>query len=163
MARPYIFNRDKWLKYFWGNHIINNNGCWEWQGPLTAGYGRTYYSPTRRGEYCHRLAYAISKNVDIPNDKEIMHICDNPKCYNPKHLKLGSHRDNILDCISKGRFHANDIHVQRTHCKQGHPLTLGNIFTYNVNGHMTRTCIICSHISQAAYRAKRRLLKKALL
>lgn len=33
----------------------------------------------------------------------VMHTCDNPRCINPNHLKLGTGIDNILDRQAKGR------------------------------------------------------------
>lgn len=32
------------------------------------------------------------------------HRCDNPKCFNPSHLFLGTPRDNAQDCLKKGRW-----------------------------------------------------------
>lgn len=32
-----------------------------------------------------------------------MHVCDNRRCVNPNHLKVGTQRDNVMDCIGKGR------------------------------------------------------------
>ena len=71
--------------------------CLEWQGCRQPnGYGA---SGTRAA---HRVAYELHKGP-IPPGMLIMHSCDNPPCVNPDHLSVGTARDNVLDCINKGR------------------------------------------------------------
>ena len=42
-------------------------------------------------------------NGDIPKNMCVLHSCDNRKCVNPKHLFLGTRKDNAEDKVSKGR------------------------------------------------------------
>ena len=39
----------------------------------------------------------------IPEGLVIMHICDNPKCVEITHLRIGTHADNVADKCAKGR------------------------------------------------------------
>lgn len=79
---------------------ITSSGCWEWQGSRTPeGYGRK----VAFGRICttHRLA-ALFSGQRVAG-KLVCHRCDNPPCINPAHLFVGTQRDNITDCVSKGR------------------------------------------------------------
>jgi hypothetical protein len=50
----------------------------------------------------NRLA-CIETYGSIPDGLFVLHICDNRKCCNPKHLYLGTHQDNIKDMVDRGR------------------------------------------------------------
>jgi len=96
-----------WLERFWANVDRNGpNGCWEWIGRQDRGNGYGVFSLNKLLRYAHRLSYEIA-NGEIPmvdgKTMFICHHCDNRKCVNPDHLFLGTHTDNMKDCISKGR------------------------------------------------------------
>jgi hypothetical protein len=82
-------------------YIINND-CWECISHKDKGNG--YIEIGRNGrKYLHRYVYEIYYG-EIPKNMVIMHKCDNRKCINPSHLKLGTHQDNMNDKINKGRY-----------------------------------------------------------
>ena len=56
------------------------------------GRGKGGYS---RG-FAHRIAWIVV-NGPVPDGLYILHGCDNPACFNPKHLFLGTQADNIRD------------------------------------------------------------------
>lgn len=86
------------------NRTIRNN-CWEWQGKINeSGYG--CFQENIEGKRYYLIAHRISYEEfigDIPKNKCVCHSCDNPKCCNPEHLWIGTHKENIHDCINKGR------------------------------------------------------------
>ncbi len=94
------------IRAFWSNVAkLGEDDCWVWtagfhNGP--GGYGTMYY----RGKKikAHRLSFLLAHG-ELPPDKMVCHHCDNPPCVNPKHLFLGTAKDNAQDCARKGRLH----------------------------------------------------------
>jgi hypothetical protein len=79
-----------------------NSGCWLWMGAAKAkGYGNIWNGAKHEG--AHRVSFRIHCH-DIPPNMVVCHKCDNPACINPDHLWLGTTRENMHDCISKGRM-----------------------------------------------------------
>ena len=74
---------------------IEFNGCKDGDG-----YGRV--SIKGRHKKAHRVVWEKTRGP-IPKGYYICHKCDNPPCCNIEHLFLGTQKDNIHDCISKGR------------------------------------------------------------
>lgn len=80
-------------------------GCWEWTGEVKAnGYGRIRRKVNHRDVHIpvHRAMWE-ALNGAILGGLFVCHHCDNPRCCNPKHLFLGTHSDNMADCVAKGR------------------------------------------------------------
>lgn len=47
----------------------------------------------------HRRAYCQANGVTLDQiaGQLVLHSCDNPRCVNPEHLRLGTHQDNMDD------------------------------------------------------------------
>ena len=89
------------LKKRFYNKYQENGGCWIWTGSLNVwGYG--VIRVNRKNMLAHRISWIIHEG-DIPEDLLICHTCDNPACVNPKHLWLGSNKDNMTDMYLKNR------------------------------------------------------------
>jgi hypothetical protein len=76
--------------------------CWIWNGPRHVnGYGRI----SIRGQrwYAHRLSWTLHHREDIPRGQVIRHMCNDPQCVNPHHLKLGTQQQNVMDMHLAGR------------------------------------------------------------
>ncbi len=80
------------------------NGCWEWVKALgNKGYARV---GIHKGCFlAHRVAYHLSVE-SVPVHLVVLHECDNPKCINPKHLRLGTQSENLQDAVAKGRWNS---------------------------------------------------------
>ena len=86
------------------------NGCWLWTACIVSG-GYGIFRFEDRGQAAHRIAWKLLIGP-IPNGLQICHNCpggDNPACVNPDHLFLGTQKDNIQDCIAKGRWNPPKI------------------------------------------------------
>ena len=85
----------------------NDGSCWRWRGNKNqAGYGQFRVGRHGRVWSAHRVSWML-KNGDIPPKMLVLHRCDNPGCCNPDHLFLGTAKDNMQDCLNKGRRATN--------------------------------------------------------
>lgn len=97
---------------FWDRVDRNGpGGCWSWLGTNNGKEGRGQVHLGYRGDYRLRrriktYAYIVAwklTNGEIEEGLCVCHKCDNPNCVNPKHLFLGTKKDNIMDMHKKGR------------------------------------------------------------
>lgn len=84
---------------FW-DRVEKTKSCWNFKGASIRGYRQLHVNG--RATYAHRYSYEIH-NGPIPEGHEVMHICDNPGCVNPSHLRIGTERQNMEDMCLKGR------------------------------------------------------------
>lgn len=83
------------------SYMDKSGDCWIWTDRVNAwGYG--FYTEDGKTKFSHREMYKRYIG-QIAEGLVVMHKCDNPSCCNPKHLEIGSHRDNQLDKVKKGR------------------------------------------------------------
>jgi hypothetical protein len=88
---------------FWPNVITGpRDTCWHWRKSVgSSDYG--VLSWRGRAIPAHRVSLALALGRDIPDGAFVCHHCDNPRCFNPHHLFLGTHKDNMQDKARKGR------------------------------------------------------------
>ena len=77
------------------------NGCWIWKGCKAGNYGKITWR--QKTISAHRACYLVFKG-EVEEGKLICHTCDNPLCINPDHLWTGSHKENAIDALKKGRL-----------------------------------------------------------
>jgi hypothetical protein len=87
------------------HRTITTHGCWEWTGVVNhRGYGLIGFHKIGRTVAVHRMAAHIWLGMeDLRAKVYVCHKCDNPRCFNPEHLFIGTPSDNVRDAIAKGR------------------------------------------------------------
>ena len=96
-------SRHKKIEYF-----VDNNNCWICTSHCKDKDG--YPKIGLKYKSMRMPRYIYSKLVgEIPEGFVIRHKCDNPQCINPEHLEVGTHYDNIMDKVKRGRMSENSI------------------------------------------------------
>src|SRR5438445_13219680 len=124
------------------------NGCGQWLGAKgPRGYGYFVLGGRQPDErLAHRVAYRLFVG-DIPRDREIDHLCKNPSCVNPNHLRIVDHVTNMQ----------NGYFANKTHCPQGHPYDLLNTgWRENDHPNGQRTCRACNAAGSRRWRAQKK-------
>lgn len=89
---------------------VKGNGCIEFRDKnhnSTTGYLHVYF--LGRNELAHRAVWRFNYG-DIPKGLVIRHNCDNRRCININHLSIGTQKQNIDDCVRRGRMPSGAAH-----------------------------------------------------
>lgn len=83
---------------FWQKvEVGGDDDCWIWRGnlqPNSYPYGRITFNAEPL--LAHRVSYELNIGK-IPDGYVIDHICHNPKCVNPKHLRACTRSQNTIN------------------------------------------------------------------
>lgn len=124
---------------------ITTTGCWEFFGLRNRqGYGQIRADGRNWG--VHRLMYTLT-NGPIPDGLFVLHSCDNPPCFNPDHLRVGTTQQNTFDSVLRGRHglsgptkpYSSRGSASPWMCVHGHPMTGDNVYV-SPRGRKCRTC-----------------------
>lgn len=119
--------------------------CWVWSGAKLfpkkeRAYG--YFQEKGRKVLVHRRAWEVTHG-GIPKGINVLHKCDNPPCFRPDHLFLGTQHDNLVDMYSKERR-------KTVVCVQGHAYTEENTYRRGNGRRMCRACTLARGQRQRA-------------
>ena len=109
-----VYERKSGEERFW--LYVNKdceNGCWEWNGKSCTidGYGRI--KSGGKMIRTHRISYDLHHPLTKPIQDiklSVLHACDNPKCVNPQHLRLGTPQENTNDMVERERHAIGEQH-----------------------------------------------------
>jgi hypothetical protein len=103
------------IERFWSKVDRRSAGdCWEWQACChRQGYG-WFYRKGGQQVLAHRYSYELHHGSLRRRDK-VLHTCDNPRCVNPSHLRLGTQADNVHDMMAKGRSPVIGVNGESNH------------------------------------------------
>ena len=120
---------------FWAKVEITDR-CWLWTAGCSRGYARFRYEGGQH-VYAHRYAWELLVG-EIPEGMTIDHLCRVSHCVNPEHMRVVTHRENVLAEHSQS---PSAINFRKTHCIRGHSLSGDNLYLRpGAEGWQCRAC-----------------------
>jgi len=132
------------IDYLRARCVIDEKGCWIWQGAKDKGYRHGYglVGPNQTGTTkVHRVMYILHFGT-VSRDFEMDHLCRNRSCCNPDHLEPVTHLENMRRGIGNNSL--------KTHCPRGHEYTPENTL---VSGE-ARYCRTCKRMPRGSRSAE---------
>lgn len=94
--------KEEFNEWFDNKLIKNSRDCLEWNGcRLSSGYGIVRISG--KNIRAHRIALERKLGRQIITGMLACHLCNNPSCCSPEHLREGTTQDNMDDKVLSGR------------------------------------------------------------
>jgi hypothetical protein len=103
---PKILSKPTPEERFWAK-VTKSDDCWEWTGSR-GNYGHGALAVDGRNVGAHRFSYELAIGP-IPTGLVIDHMCHNPPCVNPAHLRAVTHKQNIENQVGAHRTSRSGI------------------------------------------------------
>ena len=120
--------------------VTKSNGCIVWTGAYNKGYGVVWFNGRLRG--VHEVMYEY-KHGPVPKGFELGHMYNN-RCVNDEHVKVMTHKENMLMGSNPLAMKARQVE-----CIRGHSLSGSNLY---ITSEGRRNCKICRKEYQIQYR-----------
>ena len=89
------------------NSTVTERGCWLWRGSVNNTGRPRLTVRDYRGHVVRMLAtvYIVTRihKQRMRKHHRGLHACDNARCVNPEHVSRGTQRQNVRQCVARGR------------------------------------------------------------
>lgn len=101
------------VDHFWKSvTVAGPDDCWEWIGSQR-GHGYGGYKVGDHWRSAHSVSLELSLGRPLQEGMIACHRCDNRRCCNPAHLWEGTHHENHMDKVEKGRWYGGEWTPER--------------------------------------------------
>lgn len=152
-GRPRISDEERLDRFYSKVNISPFAECWEWLGFKNKnGYGKFHsWNGKKQDQNAHRFSFKHF-NGPLLDGMVIDHICRNPGCVNPRHLRQVTPKINAIENNSSAPY----FNSKKTHCPRGHEYSQENTAIYGG----ARVCRVCKKNQTRASQQRRKLNKQ---
>ena len=102
MTPPHLRIPREQLEAAYNDRVVRRGSeCWDWAGSKNNhGYG--VICQQTGNVFAHRASFFLY--VGEITQSDVLHLCHNPVCSNPEHLRQGTRRDNMRTSLNAGRL-----------------------------------------------------------